>query len=65
MQMEAFIKVWVEVLVMKSAISFKESLSKASHFLRVSSLPKGCCRRLMLLGVLAKSSWKRDAWILS
>ena len=33
LQMEAFVKVWVEVSVMKWAISFKESLIKTSHFL--------------------------------
>lgn len=33
LQMEAFVKVRVEVSVMKWAISFKESLSETSHFL--------------------------------
>ena len=33
LQMEAFVKVRVEVSVMKWAVSFKESLSETSHFL--------------------------------
>ena len=60
--MGAFAEVWVEVSVGQWAISVREPLSKTGHSLAPQVYPRDT-GRLMLPGILAKSSWKRDTQI--